>query len=119
MTMIATEVKDVVFAVDSVRLPDPAQTNFALEAMKTALVKNINGQVRSEKKLPMSGQSSMPVQQFEAVGSPSAPRDRQPHLLLARLVAKDGRVYQVIVLGPETKVDRQQADTFLAGFKVQ
>jgi hypothetical protein len=119
MTMTATEVEDVVFAVGSASLPDPAQAPFALEAMKTALVKNINGKVRSEKELPPTPPVSVPVRQLEAAGTPSATREREPHLLLARLMAKEGRVYQLLVLGPESKVDREQADTFLSSFKVQ
>lgn len=120
MTMTAAEVEDVVFAVGSATLPDPAQAPFALEAMKTALVRNINGKVRSEKELPPTLQSSVPVRHLEAAGTPpSATQAREPHLLLARLMAKDGRVYQLLVLGPESKVDREQADTFLSSFKVQ
>jgi hypothetical protein len=119
MTMMAAEVEEVVFAVGSASLPDPAQASFALEAMKTALVKNINGKVRSEKELPLTAQSSVPVRYVEAAGTPGATRERQPHLLLARLMAKDGRVYQLLVLGPEAKVDREQADTFLSSFKLQ
>lgn len=119
MTMTAAEVEDVVFAVGSASLPDPARAAFALDAMKTALVKNINGKVRSEKELPPTAQSSVPVRQLEAVGTPSATQQREPHLLLARLLTKDGRVYQLLVLGPEAKVDREQADTFLSGFKIQ
>jgi hypothetical protein len=38
---------------------------------------------------------------------------------LARLMAKEGRVYQLLVLGPESNVDREQADTFLSSFKMQ
>ena len=119
MTMQAAEVEDVVFAVGSATLPDPSQAAFALEAMKTALVRNINGTVRSQKALAPVGQPPLPVQQIEAVGTPSAGSARPPHLLLARLLAKDQRVYQVMVLGPESKLDREQADTFLNGFKVQ
>jgi hypothetical protein len=119
MTMTAAEVENVVFAVGSASLPDPSQTSFALEAMKTALVKNINGKVRSEKVVPAKDPSSVPVLQLEVIGTPSATKERQPHLLLARLMAKEGRVYQLLVLGPESNVDREQADTFLSSFKMQ
>lgn len=118
MTMTAAEVQGQVFAVASATLPDPAQAAFALEAMKTALVKNINGTVRVEKKLPSLGQPPVPVLHVEAVGTPSG-EAASSQMLLARFMAKDQRIYQILVIGPETKVDREQAETFLAGFKVQ
>lgn len=118
MTLTAAEVENVVFAVGSAELPDPAQAAFALQAMKTALVNNINGTVRSEKQFSLPGQASLPVIQLEAVGTPAATSERAPHLLMARLIAKDQRVYQVLVLGPESRVVREEAETFFAGFKV-
>lgn len=118
MTLTATEVEDVVFAVGSASLTDAGQAAFALEAMKTALVNNINGTVRSEKRLPSLGQPPVPGLQLEAAGTPVASSEKKPHLLLARLMAKDQRVYQVLVLGPEARVVREQADTFFSGFEV-
>ena len=118
MTLTAAEVEDVVFAVGSAQLSDPGQAAFALQAMKTALVNNISGTVRSEKQLPPVGQPPLPVLQLEAVGTPAATSERTPHLLMARLFAKDQHIYQVLVLGPEAKVVRDEAETFFAGFKV-
>lgn len=117
MTLMATEVEEVVFAVGSAPLADASQAAFALEAMKTALVKNINGTVRSEKHLPPSRQLPHPVMQIEAAGTPMVTSEKQPHLLLARLMAKDQHIYQIMVLGPEARVVREQADTFFSGFK--
>ncbi len=119
MTMTATEVQDQVFAVATAALPDASRAAFALDAMKTALVKNINGTVRVEKVLPtIGGESSLPVLQVEAVCTPSG-NGAQPQWMLARFMAKGEHVYQVLVLGPEAKINREQAETFMAGFKVQ
>lgn len=118
MTLTAVEVEEVVFAVGTAQLDDRAQAAHALAAMKTALVNNISGTVRSEKQLAPVGQPPLPVLQLEASGTPSASRQQQAHLLLARLIAKDQRVYQVLVLGPEDKIKREEADTFFSGFKI-
>jgi len=118
MTMTAVEVQDQIFAVGSASLPEADQAAFALEAMKTALVNNINGTVRAEKTLPTLGTPPLPVLQVEAVGTP-ANAGAQSQWLTARFMAKGQRIYQVLVIGPEAKVDREQVETFLAGFKVQ
>lgn len=118
MTLTAAEVEDVVFAIGTAELDDASRSAFALEAMKTALIRNISGTVRSEKHLPAVGQPGLPVVQLEAAGTPAATGQQKPHLLLARLVAKDRHIYQVLVLGPEARVKREEADTFFSGFKI-
>jgi hypothetical protein len=115
MTMTAAEVEGVTFAVGSAVLPDAAQAQQALGAMKTALVNNIGGTVRQEK---ISGPPAAPTEiTIEAVGTPGANTSGQPRLLFARFIAKDTRAYQVIVLGKEKAVTREAVDTFLTSFK--
>jgi hypothetical protein len=115
MTMTAAEVNDVTFAVGSAELPDAAKAHAALGAMKTALIKNIGGTVKQEK---VSGPADAPTEiAIEAVGAPGAGTGGQPRLLFARFIAKDRRVYQVLVVGKEKAVSREAVDTFLASFK--
>lgn len=113
MTMTAAEVDDVTFAVGSVELSDPSQAQQALLAMKTALVRNINGEVRHEQS---STAGTTPfVIEIEA-GSPPDRRGRS-RLLLGHFIAKEQRAYQVIVVGDEKNVSREAAETFFTSFK--
>lgn len=113
MTMTAAEVDDVTFAVGAAALPDPAQASKALNAMKTALVRNIGGKITREES---EGSATIPTTiEIEASGPPG--RNGQPHLLFARFVAKDKYVYQVVAVGSEKSISREAVDTFLASFK--
>jgi pectin methylesterase-like acyl-CoA thioesterase len=108
MTMTAAEAGDITFAVGAAEVADATQAGKALQAMKAALVRNIDGALKREK-------SSAPPQmiEIEAAG--------QSRLLLARFVAKDKYVYQVVALGPEKTLSqpaaREAADTFLTSFR--
>ncbi|WP_254783816.1 hypothetical protein [Collimonas sp. OK307] len=119
MTMTAAKVDDTVFAVGSATLPDAAKAHAALIAMKTALVKNINGTVKVEKTTAAASNAqgtpglsaSIDV---EAVG---ATPGGKPEVLFGHFVSKDKEIYQVIVMGPEKGVSRENAETFISSFK--
>jgi hypothetical protein len=108
MTMTATEVDDTVYAVGSARLADASQAAAALQAMKTALVKNINGSVKSEK-------GSAGSIDLEASGS--AVSAGQPKVLFAHFQSKEPYIYQVIVIGPQKTVTRENVEMFMRSFK--
>lgn len=112
MTMTAAEVDGVTFAVGTAEMPDAASAKAAVTSMKEALVRNINGNIQREAALaaPASGI------EIEALGPPAA-QGGQARLMLARFMAQDKRVYQVLVLGPEKKLTPETAETFLASFK--
>lgn len=116
MVMTAAEVEGVTFAVGAATLPNAAEVPVALAAMKTGLVRNINGTVKRETGDPsQSGKAGAEPFEVEALGT-RAPNGAEV-LLLARFFAKDARVYQVVVLGPPQKVVRAEADTFFSSFK--
>ncbi|RJG02990.1 hypothetical protein [Noviherbaspirillum sedimenti] len=116
MTMTAAEVDGVTFAVGAATLPAAAGASAALSAMKTALVLNIHGSIKRETGDPKdAGKAGAAPLEVEAIGA-RAPNGAEL-LLLARFVAKDARVYQVLVLGPPQKVVRAEADTFFSSFK--
>ena len=117
MTMTAAEVAGVTFAIGSAKLPDQAAPQKALNAMKTALVKNIAGTVRLEKTSPAAG-SSVPFIEIEAVGVPSGKKDGQPLILYARFAEKDRRIYQAVVVGRENAVPHDAVDTFFTSLKL-
>jgi hypothetical protein len=114
MTMTASEIDGVTFAVGSAELPDAGQSGKALTAMQTALLRNIGGTLRSEKPFADGGPAG---KEIEALGAPSQATGGQPRLLLARFTARDRRIYQLLVTGPEKSVSREAADTFFSSFK--
>lgn len=111
MTMTAAEVDGVAFAVGSAELADAASADAALEAMEKAMLGNIHGSVRHATSHATDGGRSI---ELEAGGTPA--RGGDALLLVARFVARDRRVYQAIVLGPERSVPRPAVDTFLDSF---
>lgn len=111
MTMTAAEVDGVVFAVGSAQLADAAQTPAALEAMKTALVNNIGASVTQSK---ASASGAQRVLDVEAKGN----QNGEPMLLIGRFIAKDKRVYQVIVMGREKNIVRDTTETWFSSFKL-
>jgi hypothetical protein len=109
MTMTASDVDGVTFAVGSAVLPDATQAPKALNAMKTALVRNIGGAITQEKS---SAAGAVPtVIEIEASGAES-------RLLLARFIAKENRIYQAVVVGKDKAVSREAADMFFTSFKL-
>ena len=115
MTMTAAEAGEVTFAAGTAELPDAAKAQQALGAMKTALVKNIAGTVRQEK---VTGPAAAPTEiEIEAIGTPGSHTDGQPRVMFARFIAKDKRVYQLVVVGAEKNVTRELVDTFLTSFR--
>lgn len=123
MTMTASEVDGVTFAVGTAELPDAAQAQVSLAAMKTAMVRNIGGTIRQEKVSTMAQSQSassgkVAVTEVEASGPPGATTNGQPRVLFARFVAKERRVYQLVVTGPEKAVSRDLVGTFFSSFKL-
>ena len=111
MTMTATEVDGVVFAVGSAQLADASRSPAALEAMKTALVKNIGATVTKSTASAVGGQTTLDV---EAKGS----QNGEPMLLIGRFIAKDRRIYQVVVMGREKNIVRDTVETWFSSFKL-
>lgn len=112
MTMTAAEVDDVVFAVGSAELTDTAQAPAALLAMQTALARNIGATIVSQATAASGPQTTISI---EAKGM----RNGEPTLLIGRFIARDRRVYQVVVMGAERHIAREQVATFLDSFKLQ
>jgi hypothetical protein len=115
MTMTAAEVDGVTFAVGAANLPDAAGAAPALSAMKTGLVRNINGSIKRETGDPVQAAKAGAPLEVEATGTRAA--NGSELVLLARFFAKDTHVYQVLVLGPPQKVVRTEVDTFFSSFK--
>ncbi|MES2162506.1 MAG: hypothetical protein V4476_15210 [Pseudomonadota bacterium] len=111
MTMTAAEVDGVIFAVGSAQLPDAAQGPAAIAAMKTALVNNIGATVTSSKSSADARQATLDV---EAKGS----QNGEALHLIGHFIARDKRIYQVIVMGRDKHIVQDQVETFLSSFKL-
>lgn len=112
MTMTAAEVDGVTFAVGTASLPNAAAAIAALPAMREALVRNINGKILRE-----TGNAGAPLLGVEARGAHPQGNPQKTLVLHGQFVARDARVYQALVLGPEKQLSREAVDTFYESFK--
>ncbi|MBC7502777.1 MAG: hypothetical protein H7315_20105 [Herminiimonas sp.] len=122
MVMTAAEVDGAVFAIGTAELADAAQAQAALLAMKTAMVKNIDGRITRERTSANAQASASTTGTYQGTAidleAVSAQAGNGPsQLLVARFVAQDRKVYQAIVVGPEKKISREAVDTFFSSFK--
>ncbi len=119
LTMTASEVDGATFAVGSAVLDSAEQARAALPAMQMALLKNIDGTVRSEKSASAASSTAAGTRQrsslsIEATGM----QQGKPVLLVGRFVAQDKRIFQIIILGEESKLSRDTIDTFMDSVKL-
>jgi hypothetical protein len=120
MTMTAAQVNGTIFAVGTGEAPDAERAEAALAAMKTALVKNIGATVKSEKTGKASASSGAAHARsaaidIEAVGTQKG----EPMRLVGHFESRDKRFYQVIVMGKEKDMTRENEDMFMSSFKLQ
>lgn len=108
MAMSATEVDGVVFAVGSAQVADAAQAPRAVDAMQTAMVNNLGASVTSSKTLANG------MREVDASGTEKGRAMR----LVGRFLAKEKRIYQVVVIGPAAQIEAEPVDTFLTSFKL-
>jgi len=111
MTMTAAEIDGVTFAVGAAELTDAAQAPKALESMRTALINNIGGTVR-DASIPGKVEGG---QVLDVVVAGVA--HGQPAVLMARLLARDKRIYQVLIVGGEKALTPDNIETFYTSFK--
>lgn len=113
MNMTAAEVDGTTFAVGTAELGDSPAAGKALDAMATALLNNIGGTARAEAVLPGKTEAYGRVLDLDARGSVRG----RPQRLVARLAARDKRIYQILILGEDKAVTDEIVETFFASFK--
>lgn len=120
MTMTAAEVDGAMFAVGTAEAPDADQAEAALGAMKNALLNNIKATIKSEK----SGKASAATDStsarsaaidIEATGS----KNGEPMRLVGHFESRNKRFYQVIVMGKEKQLSKENVEQFMSSFKLQ
>ena len=112
MNMTAAEADGVSFAVATAIIEDEGQRTKALIAMQTAMLRNIQGEIKEKKTVTVKGGAT--AIQMHATGQ--AGQAGTPMVLFARFVMHERRVFQVIALGPKEKLSAETADTFLSSF---
>lgn len=120
MTMTAAEVDGTVFAVGTAEAPDPVQAEAALAAMKTALVNNIGATVKTEKTARSASTAGASAKQSATIDIDATGMQKgTPMRLVGHFEARDKRIYQVIVMGKEKDLTKENVDQFMSSFKLQ
>jgi hypothetical protein len=123
MTMTAAEVEGTIFAVGSGEAPSEALAEAALEAMKTALVRNIGATIASEQPGKLSAPANAAPARAKAIDLvANGAQGGRPLRLHAHLESRKTRFYQVIVIGQPRQGSATAADDntemFLSSFKL-
>jgi hypothetical protein len=113
MTMTAAEIDGATFAVGTAQAPDAARAQAAVEAMRVALVRNIDGHVTHEKNTAVAGTLTQVANDVEADGVVRG----VPMHLAGHFEARGTRFYQVIVIGRTKDMPAEQVEQFLESFK--
>lgn len=113
MTMTAAQVDGATFAVGSAEAPDAARAHAALQAMKTAMVRNIGATITSETTRAAAGARGGAID-IVATGS----QNGTPMQLVGHFEARNKRFYQVIVMGRAKALPPDQVEMFLTSFKL-
>jgi hypothetical protein len=120
MTMTAAQVDGSMFAVGTAEAPDAARAEAALVAMKTALVNNIGATIKSEKAGAASALSGSSVARSAAIDiDASGTQNGKPMRLVGHFESRNKRFYQVIVMGREDKLSKENIEMFMSSFKLQ
>ncbi|WP_432240415.1 hypothetical protein [Herbaspirillum robiniae] len=113
MSMTAAEAGGATFAVGTAELADAAAAVKALDAMSTALLNNIGGRPQGTALLPGKTDGFSRSIDLDAHGAAGG----RPLRLVARLAARDRRIYQVLILGDEKALTDENIETFFGSFK--
>ncbi len=120
MTMTAAQVDGVTFAVGSAVAPDPAKAEAALAAMKTALVRNIGATIKSEKTSAAATAADGKSHHSARIDvDASGVQKGVPVRLVGHFESRDKHFYQVIVIGPEKNISKENVEMFMSSFKLQ
>jgi hypothetical protein len=120
MTMTAAQIDNTTFAVGAAEAPNAERAEAALGAMKTALLNNIGATLTSEKTARSSSASGAAAARSAAVDiEAKGERKGVPMRLVGHFESRDKRFYQVIVMGPEKDMAKENVDMFMSSFKLQ
>jgi hypothetical protein len=119
MQMAAAEVDGVTFAVGAAEVADAARAQAAITAMKNTMVANIGGTVTAEKQASAAASSGGVSQQQQSIEVEArGARNGEALRLVGRFIARDKRVYQLVVIGKDKHMVDDEIDTFMRSFKL-
>lgn len=120
MTMTAADVDGTMFAIGTAEAPDADKAEAALAAMKTALVRNIGATITSEKAGKASAQAGATAVRGAAIDIEAAGmRNGTPMRLVGHFESRGKRFYQVVVMGKEQDLTKENVEQFMSSFKLQ
>lgn len=106
MQMTAAEAGGISFAIGTLKLDDAGQAGKVSEAMKQGMLRNIQAAATTDSHIPGDV-----LQIHGRLGN------GEPVLMAARFVIQGERIYQIIALGPEKKLNQDLIDTFMRSFR--
>lgn len=119
MSMAASEIDGATFAVANAEMADATQARAALALMKQAMLNNINGSVDQEKTASASSSNGAASHEQTSIALEAhGMKNGKPVRLVGRFVAQDKRIYQIIAIGDEKHLTRDNIDTFMTSVKV-
>ncbi|MGC2518158.1 MAG: hypothetical protein WA373_03515 [Burkholderiales bacterium] len=90
----------------------PAGTAVSIERTAQDLAGNISGRITGSGEVRVGERAS--GVRFSAEGMLAG----QPHVLHARLLQSDGRLYQLVVIAPKGRIDAAELEMFFDSFKL-
>lgn len=116
MKMVSVRIEESVFGAASADFAQPPDAA-ALAAMHTALLKNLDGTVQSDKPVISSAPAALAGREVVKRGKlGSGERATEAHLR-ARFFVRGTRYYQIAVMGRADAVPDADLDLFFASFK--
>jgi hypothetical protein len=107
MQMLQTQMSGMAFGVAYAPLP-PGDPNALLPMARDALLRNIEGTLLTEREVDVRGTAAK-GREFTGEGIVAG----TPMLVAARLVAANGRFYQVVFVGRKDRVERVDLPLYL------
>lgn len=119
MSMAASEIDGATFAVASAEMADAAQARATLAVMKQAMLNNIKGSIDQEKSASAASANGAGSRQQTSIALEAhGMQNGKPVRLVGRFVAHDKRIYQIIAIGDEKHLTRDNIDTFMTSVKL-
>ena len=114
MRMVSVRIGDHTLGVGFADFPVPLEAPL-LDALRDALLANINGQVTSEREITAAG---MRGREFNAKGTLGRGTEARAGLLQARLLVRGQRYFQLVSLGGPGSMQQADIEFFLTSLKL-
>jgi hypothetical protein len=117
MKMYSVRIDETVLAAGYADFAAPLDAR-ALEVMRDALVRSLNGTLAGDKPLAAGGLAGREIAITGALAAPGEGGKAAPVEMRARLYARDKRYYQVVLAGKQGGFAAADADMFFDSFRL-